>query len=413
LIGVPHWDPRIRAGGAEPTGPPIGPKALNGVDRTTRRRAECAIPVHPLKHEDDGERRRFVELERERLRHHRLFVSDTLGLVDDRLSGKVACLNEKECHRQLFVATRDGQDVARCAALINERWQRRYGRENGFIGFFAAKEGVRDEVLELIGAAEEWLRERDITRVIAGCNGNALMGMGFLTDGFLESPMFPLPWTPRYYMRYLQAAGYVPSYPWWIFEVDFGLAAYQRWKKEALEVKGSEVRSGDGPWKDELEKLRKLWNRGFEGEWEMQEFSEGEFDEIYGWLDGVLDRRMLYFVHVPEREEPVGFALGFPDWTPLFRRWDGGDPDPAALKEFRFERAGVIAGAFLPEYRGKDFGGKLAATLFSYFEELGLPGALYYPANYVNVASRGLAETMGGKGRILYHCYDKRLRRGT
>jgi hypothetical protein len=51
----------------------------------------------------------------------------------------------------------------------------------------------------------------------------------------------------------------------------------------------------------------------------------------------------------------------------------------------------------------------LASTLYRRYEELGLSSALYYLVNDVNRASRRLAESLGGRGRVLYHCFDKPL----
>ena len=47
--------------------------------------------------------------------------------------------------------------------------------------------------------------------------------------------------------------------------------------------------------------------------------------------------------------------------------------------------------------------------MYRRYEELGLSGALYYPVNDHNLASRRLAESFGGRGRVLYHAYDKPL----
>jgi hypothetical protein len=37
---------------------------------------------------------------------------------------------------------------------------------------------------------------------------------------------------------------------------------------------------------------------------------------------------------------------------------------------------------------------------------MGFIRALYFP---VTTLSRGLAEAIGGRGRVLYHCFDKHL----
>ena len=51
----------------------------------------------------------------------------------------------------------------------------------------------------------------------------------------------------------------------------------------------------------------------------------------------------------------------------------------------------------------------LAVALYRRYQEQGLKEAFYYPVNEVNTRSRKFAESIGGTGRVLYHCYDKRL----
>jgi hypothetical protein len=40
---------------------------------------------------------------------------------------------------------------------------------------------------------------------------------------------------------------------------------------------------------------------------------------------------------------------------------------------------------------------------------MGFKESSYYVVNDSNVQSRGLAESLGGQGRILFHCFDKRI----
>jgi hypothetical protein len=40
---------------------------------------------------------------------------------------------------------------------------------------------------------------------------------------------------------------------------------------------------------------------------------------------------------------------------------------------------------------------------------MGLSRSSYYLVNDHNVASRRLAESFGGQGRVLYHCFDKQI----
>jgi GNAT superfamily N-acetyltransferase len=365
----------------------------------------------------------FVALEHRLVKqHHRLFVSEPDAVVKHRLSGASAFFNDAELAG--FVAGRPGAEVGRCAAIINRRWQRSKREKGviedaakvGFIGYFAAAPKVTAAVKAMLEEAETWLESRGMKRVIAPCNGNALLGAGLLTDAFTESPMFPMPWNPRYYVDYFEMAGYAPSYPIWVYEVDFGSPGYQ-----LLQAKQERIRPNALPewsirrinkqdWQAEIDRLLELFNAGFTGEWELQEFTSDEFHQFWDPLEDVLPSEFIQFVDIRDQRSgtwtPVGFCVGFPDWTPLLRS------NPAGLNTTNaddYVRAGLIGGALTdPDLRGTGLGTTVVAHVFRQFEEeLHLPGALYYFINHVNTASRGLGEAAGGQGRILYHCYDK------
>ena len=62
-------------------------------------------------------------------------------------------------------------------------------------------------------------------------------------------------------------------------------------------------------------------------------------------------------------------------------------------------------------YRGRHIGQTLAATLYQRYEQLGLRSASYLMVNDSNLASRRLAESLGGQGRIRYTVFEKPLDR--
>jgi ribosomal protein S18 acetylase RimI-like enzyme len=111
--------------------------------------------------------------------------------------------------------------------------------------------------------------------------------------------------------------------------------------------------------------------------------------------------------------EPAGFCIGMPDYTPIFRSFKG-KMGPLQIARFlfsarRYKRAGLLAIGVLPKFRGQGVARALALNLYRYYESKALTGAFYYPVNDHNVASRRFAESIGGKGRILYHCFEKRI----
>jgi ribosomal protein S18 acetylase RimI-like enzyme len=366
--------------------------------------------VRELAVDDKRERRRFVTLERELVGAEPLFVGETDRDVDKRLGGRSAFCDETD--RTLLVAS-DGRDVARCAPMLNRRWQRHGARDDtGFIGYFAAAPGADAAVAAMLEAAEGWLAGRGVRRVLVPFNGTSFLGFGTQVDAFDEEPMYPLPWQPPHYAALFEAAGYEPTYPFWVYDIDFASEPYRITARRALDDARCSVRPFDKKrWDEELELLRDLQNETFCDEWEFHPMTREEYAEFFGEWKQFFDERQCLFAEVDG--EPAGLCWGLPDWTPLFRSFKG-SMGPLQIVRFmrrakRFDRAGLLMVGVRESHRGKHIGQTLAATLYRYYEELGLKGACYYPVNEDNLASRRLAESFGGRGRNLFTVFEKRL----
>lgn len=367
------------------------------------------MPIREIDPADRRELKRFVGLERELLAGEPLYVAEIASDVGKHLRGRSPFYEEME--HALFVAS-DGRDVARCGAFVNRRWQRDNGEKAGFVGYFAAAPDAGAAAGEMLEAAEGWLASRGADRAIAPYNGAGFHGLGAQTDAFDEEPVFPFPWQPPHYSRQLEAAGYRPTYPFWVYEIDFASERYRAVSRRALGDPRCDVRQLDKRrWKPEIERLRSVFNETFRTEWEFHAHTSEEFHEFFDQIKPVLDPTQFLFAEVDG--EPAGFCFGMPDWTPLFRSFRGklGPLQIIRLlrKAKRYDRAGLLAIGVRDAHRGRHIGQTLAATLYRRYEELGLAGAHYYPVNDCNLASRRLAESFGGQGRVLYACFDKPL----
>lgn len=352
----------------------------------------------------------FIALERKFDGSNPLFVSEIEADVIKCLSGRSSYYGEME--HTLFVASDGNQDSARCSALINRRYQKAKDEAVGFIGHFAALSNRKPQVQAMFEHAEAWLKERGVTRVISPYNGAAILGAGLLTTAFDEEPVFPCRWNPPHYASYLVDAGYAQTYPFWFYLIDFSSDKYRTVRQRASENRTVLVRPiNKKSWNQDLEILRVLFNKSFKEEWEFHPLTSEEFHEFFDPMKPVLDANQMLIGEVDG--EPGGWCLGMPDWNPLFRSFNGKlgliQIIKFMLRAGRYNRAGLLGIGVLTDHRGTGLAQALAMTLFRRYEERGMKQAFYYPVNESNTKSRKFAESMGGTGRVIYHCYDKRL----
>ena len=354
--------------------------------------------------------KRFVRLEDQFIGSRPFFVPETTREMTKRLAGLTPFYQEMD--HALFVASDGSSEKARCAAFINRKYQKAKDEAIGFIGYFAAMPDAELEVKALLEAAEAWLRKENVTRVIAPYNGTLFHGTGFLTAEFDKNPVFPFPWHPPYYQQYLRNAGYNPTYPFWFYTIDLLSEQYRAVEKRVLENTSVKVRPIDKKnWDIDIEKYREVLNETFKAEWEYCPHTREEFASYFGALKPILDSRLMLLAEIDG--ELAGVCQGFPDWGPMLRSFRG----KFGLVEFvrmifekgRYDRGGLTWIGVLPEFRGRGVAQSLAVTLYQRFQEKGLKEVSYMCVNESNQASRRFAEAMGGTGRALYHCYDKRL----
>jgi GNAT superfamily N-acetyltransferase len=164
-------------------------------------------------------------------------------------------------------------------------------------------------------------------------------------------------------------------------------------------------------WNKDIETLTDLLNETFVHEWEFTKMSHAEMQEFFEPMKMILSPQQILIAEVDGK--PAGFCFAIPDLTPLFRSFDGSVGLLALFKLLtrakKFNRAGILGIGVTGEHKGKGLSKAIAMKLYGYHEELGMKGSLYSPVNERNMDSRGFAESIGGKGRLMYQVYDKEL----
>lgn len=356
--------------------------------------------------------RRFVALERLLWGHEPMYWSELDADLMKRFRGRSAY--NREMDLGLFLLeTEAGEPAGRAVGYVNRKWQRQRGQSAGFIGNFCfAPEARPDDVAELFGCVEDWLRQRGCTSSICGIDGTGSLGVGVLTQDHDDRPPFPVRWHPQQYAGLIQAVGYEPVRRFWTYVVRFDNDQFRSAASRSAKEPGCRIRAVDrGRWKAETRLLGDLFNETFVDEWEMNRYSEEEFAESWGSMKWVVDPRTLLIAEVDG--EPAGFCVGLPDVSPLMQSF-GGRMGPfkmiGMLRGVKKVRShGLYVVGVRERFRGRHIAQTLACGLYDHYEELGLDSASYYLVDDENIASRRVAESLGATGRIRLHCYQKPL----
>lgn len=370
------------------------------------------MAVSPIDPSNRRALRRFVALERDLWGHQPFYWAESDADLIKRFRGESA-FNQEMDHKLFVLMNESGNDVGRAVGYVNRRWQRQRHVTAGFIGNFCFAPGSRpDQVSELFGEVEEWLQQEGSTHAIVGIDGTGALGMGVLTADYDTSPLYPIKWHPPEYADLIEAAGYEPIRRFWTYLIRFDNDQYRSAASRAIQDAACNVRSiNRRRWRSEIALVRDLFNETFADEWEMNEYTEEEFIETWGEMRWVLDPQAFLIAEVGD--ESAGFCLGLPDITPLIRSFQGRLGPIQILRMLRGVRKAQRHGLFVvgvrERFRGRHIAHTLACSLYRHYEKQGRNSAAYYYVDDQNLASRGVAESLGAEGGIKLTCYEKSL----
>ena len=108
--------------------------------------------------------------------------------------------------RSFWIAYRGDQPVGRISAQVDDLHIERYEDATGFFGLLEAVDDP-EVFARLLSAAEDWLREQGMQRVIGPFNLSINDDIGLLVDGFDTPPMFLMSHGHPYYDARVTRAG--------------------------------------------------------------------------------------------------------------------------------------------------------------------------------------------------------------
>lgn len=261
---------------------------------------------------------------------------------------------------ECFIATRDGVDVGRIAAIENKPFNKYHQTKEADFYFFDAEDDI-EVANALFAKVEEWARARGLDAIIGPKGMGPLDGYGVLIMGHQHrQTMNMLNYNHSYYQHLVEAQGYVK-------EVDFVscyLPADQfripervaRIAERALERGGLKVKEFKNK-KELIEwapRIGVAYNKSFVNNWEYFPFTEREIDFVVENIMTVADHRLIKII--THGEEVVGFLFAFYDVSAAMQRAKG-KLFPFGLIDMlldmrRTKTVSVNGIGILPEYQG-------------------------------------------------------------
>ncbi len=227
---------------------------------------------------------------------------------------------------QFFLARSEDRVVGRIGAFVSQTHQDRHGDNAGHFGFFDC-EPDPELGAELLKTAEDWLRDKAVSKVIGPSQWGVNDECGCLIDGFDTPPVILMLHGRPDYARMISAAGFEKSIDLYAFQADLH-AGYPRPKMTRLMVKQAEkdprvsYRNLDSKnLKSDIQTAMSIFNDAWSDNWGFLPFTPRQVDHMVSELKPVLspDRFLIGSID----DQPAAFIVMIPDANEAAHGLDG------------------------------------------------------------------------------------------
>jgi len=230
----------------------------------------------------------------------------------------------KHARHQFWLAVKDGRDVGRISAQIDEMVEAQHGPGIGQFGFLDAIDDP-EVFAALLGTAETWLKERGMTMVCGPFNMSINEECGLLVEGFDMPPVLMMPHGMPYYGPRVEALGYAKKRDLFAYYMDIRPAM----RKRMVEIvertrKAGRVRLRRLSKKNlsnEAELIRDIFNDAWSSNWGFVPMTSDEMAYLAVGLKLLLREDMAYVAELDG--EAIGFMIALPDLNEAIRGLNG------------------------------------------------------------------------------------------
>ena len=318
-----------------------------------------------------------------------------------------------------WVAFRDGKPVGRISAQIDELYLARHHPGTGFYGMLESFNDP-DVFAALFEAAESWLKQQGMTKVIGPFNLGINQEIGCLVEGFDTPPYMMMGHARPYYDASIKKLGYEKAQDLLAYELRqhmFGLPDNLKKLIDRLSDKMTLRQLDRKNAIAELDTMREIFNDAWSENWGFVPFTHEEFRRVgkellmivpddFTWIAEVDGKPAAFIVLMPNLNEASADLNGrlFPfGWLKLLWRLKVRTP-----KSGRIPLMGVRK-----EYQHTRLGPALAFLTIRALEKPAMKRQMEkIEMSWVleqNLATRNIIEKVGGVVSKRYRMYQKDL----
>jgi GNAT superfamily N-acetyltransferase len=322
---------------------------------------------------------------------------------------------------QYFLAWRDGRPVGRISAHVDENFNDFQRNDWGLFGFFESEDDP-DVAGALLGAAEEWLRDRGRDLMVGPMDFTTNDECGLLVEGHERSPMILEGWHHPYYQQLIERAGLTKAMDLYMWELKLSEVEDKGGFHPMIHAAAEKVSSEHGvtirsmrkrDFEAELARFLEVYNAAWERNWGFVPLSAKEVRYRARDLKPILSENWAW---IAEKDgEVVGAALSLPDINLCLAHMNG-RLLPIGWAKFLYhrrkvDRLRVFALGVKPEYQHT---GIAAAFYLAHVEsarndrDLITWGEMGWILETNEPMNRGM-EGMGGKIVRRYRIYERPL----
>jgi hypothetical protein len=315
--------------------------------------------------------------------------------------------------------------VGTIAAIVNHRHNEYWNDQVGFFGLF---EVLQDEEAahQLLRTAEAYLRDEGLDTCRGPMNLSTNEECGLLVDGWNGPPVILMTYNPRYYVDYIESAGYTNAQDLYAYTYDMrniqpdGTGFNPKMLHVADRVRQRtevEIRTIDmNNYRRDAKYFKEVYNQAWSKNWGFVPLTDAELEHEVKALKPIIDPETVFFGFKDGR--PIAVGLPLPDLNqPLHRAY----PRPGVpewwtlLKMYYYWKVRkavttvrAFAGGVVEEYRGQG----LHALIF--VETMQRCVSRYKDVEFSwilesNIPMRQTAANMGAEIYRTYRIYDKKL----